>query len=66
MPDKDKDGIFRSHGTRCAGEIIMQPDNEICGVGTAYGANIGGRYLFYNHFGIGRWFRRCSSHSEQL
>lgn len=33
----------RSHGTRCAGEIIMQPDNGICGVGTAHGASLGGK-----------------------
>lgn len=43
MPDKDGNGGYRSHGTRCAGEIIMQP-NDICGVGTAYGANLGGKY----------------------
>lgn len=43
----DIDGMeYKSHGTRCAGEIIMQPNNDICGVGTAYGANIGGkRYI---------------------
>lgn len=43
MPDKDEYGRYRSHGTRCAGEIIMQPNNEICGVGTAYGATLGGK-----------------------
>jgi len=43
MPDRDENGHFRSHGTRCAGEIIMQPDNGICGVGTAYGASLGGK-----------------------
>eukprot|EP00102_Acyrthosiphon_pisum_P004013 XP_001947137.2 PREDICTED: neuroendocrine convertase 1 [Acyrthosiphon pisum] len=42
MPDKDENGAYRAHGTRCAGEIIMQPDNGICGVGTAHGANLGG------------------------
>ena len=30
-----------SHGTRCAGEIAMIPNNSICGVGVAYGAKIG-------------------------
>ncbi|XP_066990254.1 neuroendocrine convertase 1-like [Macrobrachium rosenbergii] len=31
-----------SHGTRCAGEIIMTPNNRICGVGVAFGASVGG------------------------
>ncbi|RXG59050.1 Neuroendocrine convertase 1 [Armadillidium vulgare] len=31
-----------SHGTKCAGEIAMQPNNGICGVGVAYGVSIGG------------------------
>lgn len=48
MPDKDGGGSYRSHGTRCAGEIIMQPDNGICGVGTAYGASIGGKHTRKN------------------
>lgn len=43
-PDLDESGSYRAHGTRCAGEIIMQPNNGICGVGVAYGANIGGNY----------------------
>jgi len=43
MPDKDGNGGYRSHGTRCAGEIIMQPNNDVCGVGTAYGATLGGK-----------------------
>jgi proprotein convertase subtilisin/kexin type 1 len=30
-----------SHGTRCAGEIAMIPNNQVCGVGVAYGAKIG-------------------------
>ncbi|XP_030832613.1 proprotein convertase subtilisin/kexin type 5 isoform X2 [Strongylocentrotus purpuratus] len=30
------------HGTRCAGEIVMQPNNSKCGVGIAFGAQIGG------------------------
>lgn len=46
-PDKDEDGDFSSHGTRCAGEIAMQPDNGFCGVGVAYGANIGGTYNLF-------------------
>jgi len=42
-PDIDENGNLKSHGTRCAGEIIMQPNNRFCGVGVAYGANIGGK-----------------------
>lgn len=30
------------HGTRCAGEIGMIPNNGICGVGIAHGAKLGG------------------------
>lgn len=45
MPDSDEFGNYRAHGTRCAGEIIMQPNNKYCGVGVAYGANIGGKYI---------------------
>ncbi|XP_055335787.1 neuroendocrine convertase 1-like [Paramacrobiotus metropolitanus] len=30
------------HGTRCAGEVAMQANNNICGVGIAYNARIGG------------------------
>lgn len=52
MPDKDGQGSFKSHGTRCAGEIIMQPNNGICGVGTAYGASIGGKLYMLTSF----WF----------
>uniref|UniRef100_A0A2H8TZJ6 Neuroendocrine convertase 1 n=2 Tax=Melanaphis sacchari TaxID=742174 RepID=A0A2H8TZJ6_9HEMI len=42
MPNRDGNGGYSSHGTRCAGEIIMQPNNNICGIGTAYGASLGG------------------------
>lgn len=35
------DGLFNSHGTRCAGEIAMEANNEKCGVGVAYNARIG-------------------------
>ncbi|XP_045115111.1 neuroendocrine convertase 1-like isoform X2 [Portunus trituberculatus] len=34
--------LSNSHGTRCAGEIAMIPNNRKCGVGVAYGAKIGG------------------------
>lgn len=44
MPSRDWDGNFRSHGTRCAGEIVMKPNNGLCGVGIAYGARVGGKY----------------------
>uniref|UniRef100_A0AAR2JKH6 Proprotein convertase subtilisin/kexin type 1 n=1 Tax=Pygocentrus nattereri TaxID=42514 RepID=A0AAR2JKH6_PYGNA len=30
------------HGTRCAGEIAMQADNNKCGVGVAYKSKVGG------------------------
>ncbi len=31
-----------SHGTNCAGEIVMITDNSICGTGVAYNAKLGG------------------------
>ncbi|XP_072167350.1 proprotein convertase subtilisin/kexin type 5-like [Diadema setosum] len=31
-----------THGTRCAGEIVMQPNNGKCGVGVAFNASLGG------------------------
>ena len=31
-----------SHGTRCAGEIAAAANNQVCGVGVAYDARIGG------------------------
>ncbi|XP_071586669.1 neuroendocrine convertase 1 isoform X1 [Heliangelus exortis] len=30
------------HGTRCAGEIVMQANNRKCGVGVAFNAKVGG------------------------
>ena len=30
------------HGTRCAGEVAGQANNNKCGVGVAYNARIGG------------------------
>jgi hypothetical protein len=33
---------FNRHGTRCAGEIAMLPNNSVCGVGVAFDAKIGG------------------------
>ncbi|XP_050441941.1 neuroendocrine convertase 1-like [Adelges cooleyi] len=41
-PTKNSYGEWRSHGTRCVGEIAMQPNNDECGVGTAFGASVGG------------------------
>lgn len=46
---------FDRHGTRCAGEVAAVANNDICGVGVAYNAKIGGEfaclisifYLFY-------------------
>ena len=34
---------LNSHGTRCAGEIAMEANNEKCGVGVAFNAQIGGK-----------------------
>ena len=31
-----------SHGTRCGGAAVGKANNEICGVGVAYGASISG------------------------
>ncbi|KHN80639.1 Neuroendocrine convertase 1 [Toxocara canis] len=39
MPTFDE---LNRHGTRCAGEVAMTPNNSFCGVGVAYGASIGG------------------------
>uniref|UniRef100_A0A1B6E0T0 P/Homo B domain-containing protein n=1 Tax=Clastoptera arizonana TaxID=38151 RepID=A0A1B6E0T0_9HEMI len=40
---RDDDGSgSNSHGTRCGGEIVMQANNSICGVGIAYNAKVGG------------------------
>lgn len=33
---------FDRHGTRCAGEVAAVANNDICGVGVAYNAKIGG------------------------
>lgn len=30
------------HGTRCAGEVAAAANNDVCGVGVAYNAKIGG------------------------
>lgn len=38
------------HGTRCAGEIAMQADNNKCGVGVAYNSKVGGKSFFYTYF----------------
>ena len=32
-----------SHGTACAGEIVMARDNNVCGVGVAYDASMAGK-----------------------
>ncbi|CAG0882972.1 unnamed protein product [Cyprideis torosa] len=36
------DDWFNSHGTRCAGEVSAARDNNICGVGVAYGSKVAG------------------------
>lgn len=38
------------HGTRCAGEIAMQADNNKCGVGVAYNSKVGGEILFLEKY----------------
>lgn len=40
MPQDNGDN---KHGTRCAGEVAAVANNNICGVGVAYKANIGGK-----------------------
>lgn len=39
MPQDNNDN---KHGTRCAGEVAAEAFNNICGVGVAYNASIGG------------------------
>ncbi|KAL6263420.1 hypothetical protein P5V15_006211 [Pogonomyrmex californicus] len=41
FPRYDASGM-NGHGTRCAGEIAMEADNQKCGVGVAFEASIGG------------------------
>lgn len=38
--------LFRSHGTRCAGEVAAARDNGICGVGVAYDSKIAGKWIW--------------------
>ncbi|XP_072433688.1 PC3-like endoprotease variant B isoform X1 [Chiloscyllium punctatum] len=38
---EDVDGS-NGHGTKCAGEVAMEANNNFCGVGIAYNAKIGG------------------------
>lgn len=37
----DSSGM-NGHGTRCAGEIVMEANNRKCGVGVAFEASVGG------------------------
>jgi hypothetical protein len=39
-PVKRPDEEIDNHGTRCAGQIVGKPNNNICGVGVAFGAMI--------------------------
>lgn len=34
--------IWKSHGTRCAGEVAAARDNGVCGVGVAYDSKVAG------------------------
>ncbi|KAL8592817.1 hypothetical protein ACOMHN_045971 [Nucella lapillus] len=36
------DDVSNHHGTRCAGEIAAVPNNQVCGVGVAYGSKVSG------------------------
>ncbi|XP_075266131.1 neuroendocrine convertase 2-like [Convolutriloba macropyga] len=40
IPEDDRE--FNAHGTKCGGQIAAVPNNKICGVGIAHGAQIGG------------------------
>lgn len=40
MPNTSK--VYNSHGTRCAGEIAAEANNNVCGIGVAFNARIGG------------------------
>jgi hypothetical protein len=39
---KNNNDVFFSHGTRCAGAAAGEANNEVCGVGAAFGAFITG------------------------
>uniref|UniRef100_A0A8C4NDQ1 P/Homo B domain-containing protein n=1 Tax=Eptatretus burgeri TaxID=7764 RepID=A0A8C4NDQ1_EPTBU len=41
-PHLNNGSEFNWHGTKCAGEVAMEANNSICGVGVAYDASIGG------------------------
>ncbi|XP_067676007.1 proprotein convertase subtilisin/kexin type 4-like isoform X2 [Haliotis asinina] len=41
-PMPNKNNTLNSHGTRCAGEIAATGHNDVCGVGVAFTAHIGG------------------------
>ncbi|XP_005107019.1 PC3-like endoprotease variant B [Aplysia californica] len=41
-PMPDTSNIDNSHGTHCAGEVAAAANNDVCGVGVAYNAKIGG------------------------
>ena len=48
FPINDGNGIPESHGTSCAGEIAMEKNNTICGVGVAYNSQITGVSFMYS------------------
>eukprot|EP00041_Stephanoeca_diplocostata_P019458 m.419899 g.419899 ORF g.419899 m.419899 type:complete len:812 (-) comp21311_c0_seq1:210-2645(-) len=41
-PYPDRSNVINKHGTRCAGAAGASANNDVCGVGVAYGAKIGG------------------------
>ena len=36
-----------THGTRIAGQLVMRPNNEVCGVGIIFGARFAGTFPPY-------------------
>ena len=36
------DDVSFSHGTRCGGAAVGKANNEVCGVGVAFNANVSG------------------------
>lgn len=41
-PKPDDSKLDNAHGTKCGGEVAAEANNEVCGVGVAHNAKIGG------------------------
>lgn len=52
---------FDRHGTRCAGEVAAVANNDICGVGVAYNAKIGGESPYLSSISYIFYFKDCLS-----